>query len=364
MISLRKHLDSYCERAHQLSHEPVSMTDAALQALRSALTAMGECGQRAVPSLEMGLAQKLADINRGLAPSVTPDALNSVSGQVRAELSQWAERALQHHNENEREIREIIGVVTRATETIGRKDEKYNREIGELTGKMRSIADLRDVAVLRRSIIESANLLKSCVEKMAEDGKSSMSQLTAELAEYRTRLEESERAATLDPLTKLANRRAFDRELERKIAARDIFCLILIDLNGFKNVNDRYGHLAGDDLLRQFAGELALQFFPADTVCRWGGDEFAVIVAGDMKEASARVEGVRKWVLGEYKITNGSQPVRLTAAAAIGVVQWDQKETGLELIARADQGLYLGKDSCRRPAATLLQGSSSGALRV
>jgi diguanylate cyclase (GGDEF)-like protein len=121
------------------------------------------------------------------------------------------------------------------------------------------------------------------------------------------------------------------------------FCLIMIDLNDFKDVNDRFGHLAGDHLLKQLAVELRAQFTPPDMVGRWGGDEFVAIAAGLLKDGEERAERIRKWALGEYKVSGGESLVKIGVGASIGVVQWDGAETGLDLLARADQRVYANK---------------------
>jgi diguanylate cyclase len=136
-----------------------------------------------------------------------------------------------------------MSAVSRAAEAIGRRDEKCSSEIGDLAMKMRSIPDLKDLAAIRTSIIDSTMLLKSRVEKMVQEGDASTRLLTAELEEYRSRLEQSETAAALDPLTRLGNRRAFEKHLQARISSGRTFSLLLIDLNDFKSVNDRYGHL-------------------------------------------------------------------------------------------------------------------------
>lgn len=344
MISLRKHIQNYKSGAlDSHSPHPSSAHDRSVAAFRSTLLAMGVSGQRAVPAVGDTLHTRLREIHDSLRFSPTSESLDRASDDVNAELCNWAESAVRHHHENEREIREIMGVVARAAEAIGTRDESCSREIGDLTARMKSIARMDDLAAIRTSILESTTLLKSCVEKMVEDGQASLRNLNAEVLEYRNRLEESERAAALDPLTKLANRRAFEAHLERRIAFASGFCLILLDLNDFKVVNDTHGHLAGDDLLRQFAAELRAQFSPADTVCRWGGDEFAVLISGGAKEASDRVEGITRWVLGEYKISGGSEIIKLQVQASIGAAPWNGKETGLELIARVDQSMYQNK---------------------
>jgi diguanylate cyclase len=183
------------------------------------------------------------------------------------------------------------------------------------------------------------------VEKMAEENRISVGQLTSQVAEYRARLEKSELESAIDPLTGLANRRAFERRLESQIAQSKPFCLILLDMDNFKAVNDRYGHVAGDDLLRKFGAELRAQFAPTDLVARWGGDEFTALVSGSLAQAEAKVENVRRWTLGEYKIDTGERTVKAHAGASIGVVAWKSGENGVELLDRADKCVYRAKAS-------------------
>ena len=352
MISLRQYIDAHRSGNDPRPPAPTLPADkeagsdesALLAALRAALLAMGECGRHAVPSVGNRLSRKMSELHDVLERSPTPAVLNKVSEQVQSELSHWAECALQHENENERELKKIMSVVAEAAATIGTIDEKYSRELGELMTGMQSIAGLNDVAAMRKSIMDTATLLKSCVEKMMKDGRTSTSLLTAEVDDYRIRLQVSEQAAALDPLTGLGNRREFEKRLESKRRVAKSFSLILIDLNGFKSMNDRYGHLAGDDLLRQFATELRGQL-TTDAACRWGGDEFAVIAAGGEKAAMERVDRIRRWVLGEYKVNIGVETIKPILSASFGVVQWDGKESGTELVARADQALYLDKKS-------------------
>jgi diguanylate cyclase (GGDEF)-like protein len=367
MISLREFIDSY--RAGG-DHTPAPASAAgdsvfderAVAAFRSTLLSMGICGQRAVPAVGHGLTVRLAEINKGLAYAVTPEVLNKASKEATVELSRWAESAQQFHHENERQIQEIMGVLARAAEAMGARDATHSREVGQLTARMRAIAEMKELPAIRTSLLECATVLKICVGRMVEDGKESLRQLNAEVDGYRARLEESERAADLDALTKLTNRRGFEKHFREQLQQEKVFSLILLDLDGFKSVNDRYGHLAGDDLLRQFASELRGQCPPPDVVCRWGGDEFAIIVPADGKEAAERVERIRRWVLGEYRISDGFQPGKITVRAAIGAVQREGKETGPELLARADREMYRSKRhaSGSAPAQNAQGGPDSG----
>jgi diguanylate cyclase (GGDEF)-like protein len=204
--------------------------------------------------------------------------------------------------------------------------------------------------------VESAAALKTCVEQMAEESRASVRELSKEVNQYRNRLRESERISMLDPLTNLANRRAFEGQLQARIEGRAVFSLLMIDLNEFKSVNDRYGHMAGDDLLRQFAAELSGQFSGDDLVGRWGGDEFVVLTACDLKEARARAERIRHWAMGEYKIKAGTGAVvKVPLQGSIGVAQWNGKEDGAKLLARADAGSYDAKGGFTRSSSKRLK---------
>lgn len=89
-------------------------------------------------------------------------------------------------------------------------------------------------------------------------------------------------SARTDPLTGLANRRAFERELDQRLAITlpEPFCVIMLDVDGLKQVNDARGHAAGDAVLKRVASVLSANLRPVDVVTRWGGDEFVLLMPG------------------------------------------------------------------------------------
>jgi diguanylate cyclase (GGDEF)-like protein len=118
---------------------------------------------------------------------------------------------------------------------------------------------------------------------------------------------------------------------------------VLLDLNGFKQVNDTYGHQAGDDLLKQFATELRSASRATDVVGRWGGDEFVVVLDGNLAEAQAHVDRMQKWVFGGYTLQMGPDALKVEMNAALGLVEWQPGETIKEVLARADSLMYKRK---------------------
>lgn len=321
--------------------------DTSLGFYRSLLALAGKCSRRAVPDLGRDLERKFSDLNAVLQKNLSnpefSEVLASTHKRATTEFTHWAEQAFTRHTTNEHELKEIIEAMAKAVESITARDERYAQEVGDLTQRLRSITTLNDLALIRRSIVESANTLTACVERITESGKESLRRLSAEVEDYRSRLSNSEKLCSIDSLTGLANRRTFEEQLDAKIRSASPFCLILIDLNDFKEVNDSLGHLAGDDVLKNFAAKLRVQFPSADLVARWGGDEFAVIVNSSRNDTEARVNRIRRSPIGRCKVNSGTESVSVTVEASIGVVEWDGSENGPELLARADHCMYRGK---------------------
>jgi diguanylate cyclase (GGDEF)-like protein len=146
--------------------------------------------------------------------------------------------------------------------------------------------------------------------------------------------------------------------MQRRIAAKEPFCVVMLDLNGFKQVNDTYGHQAGDDLLKQFSTELRSASRATDVVGRWGGDEFIVVLDGNLTEARSHVERMQKWVFGSYTLQTGLEGLKVEANAALGLVEWQAGEDIKEVLARADalmhkQKAEMHRRSCAAPGASV-----------
>lgn len=127
--------------------------------------------------------------------------------------------------------------------------------------------------------------------------------LRDEVGRLKARLAEVEGLADQDALTHVLNRRAFMRELNRVRASIDRYggaaCLVYIDLDGFKRINDRFGHAAGDAALMAVAQRLSDHVRESDVIGRLGGDEFAVVLThADFEAASAKAEALINAVAG------------------------------------------------------------------
>jgi diguanylate cyclase len=329
------------------------LAKAAVGAYQAALTVMGKAGGQAMPHLADTLQQKLNHLRERLSGDITPDEVTSVRQGLESELAQWGLSAAQYSRDKANEIKEIMVAVAATAEAVGERDQRYASRFSGLTTRLQSIAKLDDLSSIRRSVVESATELRSTVAKMAEEGEKSISQLRAEVENYRAKLEQSEKREAVDPLTGVANRREIEAQIEERISWRRAFCLAILDLNGFKQINDVHGHVAGDDLLKQFAAELKAQFRATDVVGRWGGDEFVVLIDSGLEAAQTSLDRVRKWAFGDYKISGGREIVQVTVKASIGMAAWNGKESSVELLARADERMYAEKKVTSMPRSVV-----------
>lgn len=152
-------------------------------------------------------------------------------------------------------------------------------------------------------------------------------------------------AANRDELTGLANRRGMETALSAALTDFHRYdykgAVLLLDLNGFKTVNDTYGHAAGDGLLQHVAEVLRRNVRESDTVARLGGDEFLVILREvGAREANAKALELRNLLAG---LPCELGDLTLRAAASIGVATFAEASEPRELLSLADQRMYLAK---------------------
>ncbi len=163
-----------------------------------------------------------------------------------------------------------------------------------------------------------------------------------------TQLEEAKRESTTDALTGLGNRKLFDAMSNRAVhihaLSRQPVVLVVIDLDKFKMVNDMYGHQAGDQTLVNVAKCLSKVFMrQTDVVCRYGGDEYAVILNNtDIKVALTLA---RRLVGAVGEMPSPHPSMEFAVGASIGLAEYDGQENLESWIARADRAMYMAKQN-------------------
>jgi diguanylate cyclase len=262
------------------------------------------------------------------------------------------------------------GAVPRSGETVGRRDaaareEKVERVLRHIAKVLQthltdseSFSDRLDGANERLSQQQSVGPVKDIVLALIDDNRDMRDKLhnvrdqleesRLQVMRLQTNLERAEEAGLRDVVTAIGNRRFFDacfaEEVEKAQRVGDSFCLALADIDRFKHVNDRFGHLVGDRLLRLFANILVQNVRGQDRVARFGGEEFALMFPGarlvDAVSAVERIRGVleaKQWTVEP----SGERVGKVTAS--FGVARLSADETAADLLRRVDQLLYQAK---------------------
>ncbi len=176
-----------------------------------------------------------------------------------------------------------------------------------------------------------------------------IARLKDELAAARARIVELESRADVDPLLDILNRRGFERELKRSLAYMQRYgaaaALVYIDLDGFKAVNDRHGHAAGDALLKAAAGELTAHVRASDVVARLGGDEFGVLMwNAAVRQATVRAHELETRI-ARLRLVHGAAQLSVGASAGVTALRADLDVA--RAIDAADKAMYTRKKQKR-----------------
>ncbi len=170
--------------------------------------------------------------------------------------------------------------------------------------------------------------------------------------QLRANLRDGIRASVTDPLTRLYNRRYAETHLlgllGRVKDGAAPFAVMMLDLDHFKQVNDRYGHLAGDEVLTQTAARLTTSVRNVDLVARFGGEEFFIVMPEASLEGAVHVaERVRYAIEAEPFSLEDGRRVNVTMSVGVALVDPDQCDPILDVTKRADQALYASKAAGR-----------------
>jgi diguanylate cyclase (GGDEF)-like protein len=351
MISLGKYLNSTDPIPKSDEREPDELACAALECYRAALGTVGKAAVQTCPHLGADLERCLQGLMHRLGFDPSTELMKLTGKQVEVELNEWGARTSGHFKTQAREVKELLIALAKTAESVGSRDERYSAKFTDLTRRLERMADLQDLREIRSSIKERVVELKSSVDQMNRDSSELVAHLKAEVITYETKLKSAESLALKDHLTQVANRRSIEDRIRSNMELGLHFCLAMIDLNGFKQINDKYGHLAGDELLKKFASELKQNSRSGDLVGRWGGDEFLVVLAGDLNSAKTHLGRVQEWIFGKYTIDEGvKKPTVIQLGGSIGTAEWNKGLTMEALIAEADSRMYAEKELAQRRA--------------
>jgi len=252
---------------------------------------------------------------------------------------------------------QIIGFVLEMLLLSFALAERINRERKQREEAQQVALQLQtEISDEREDRVQAQQQLLELQKQTNKELECRVSERTDELEKAMSELEaansELEKLSVTDPLTTLSNRRYFDevleRELQRSQRTQKPLALVMVDLDHFKQINDNYGHLAGDDCLRLVAATLKkLVTRGTDLIARYGGEEFVVILADTTEDDAYRVaERIRSEIIKIHLIYGGSR-IPMSASLGVAGVAMGRVMTPGQLIGAADDALYQAKNSGR-----------------
>jgi diguanylate cyclase len=314
-------------------------------------------GAAALAALGSFVPDQALSALRSLMPGETPFLQLLLLGWIGVGLGRLTVKATPRPAES--------GGQAKAQRESAEKDENVDRVLRHVAKVLQthltdseSFSERLDGHNERLSRHESVGPIKEIVLALIEDNRDMRDRLDnvrnqleesrLQVVQLQTNLERAEEAGLRDVVTAIGNRRFFDasfiEEVEKARRQGDQMCLALADIDKFKHVNDRFGHLVGDRLLRLFANILVQNVRGQDKVARFGGEEFALIFPGArIDEAVTAVERIRV-VLESKQWTiepSGERVGKVTAS--FGVAKLRADESPNDLLRRVDERLYEAK---------------------
>jgi diguanylate cyclase len=247
-------------------------------------------------------------------------------------------------------LREAVHAFARClTRTVG-EDRSADARVGAQLGNLVAAFRANDADVIRREAEAVVQVVSDVMEQRKKLQQEQMQLLSEKVQRLKAELHEARESAALDPLTQLHNRSSLDAQLERVADLSFLMnatpCLLMIDVDHFKSVNDRFGHPIGDEVIRRVADTLVRNFLRReDFVARYGGEEFVVVVPDSSAHAvRQRADRVRQ-AIAEIGFSKGNEHFSVTAS--IGLAVLGPGDTGKTWLARADAALYEAKSAGR-----------------
>jgi diguanylate cyclase len=242
------------------------------------------------------------------------------------------------------EINEVMALIENAVRTAS----KHDASLTDVTRKLGGATDRESVRGVIESLVQTASAMKRDNKALEARLKSSKQEIT----QLQENLETVRNESLTDPLTTLANRKYFDEALPRHLSeassTTEPLSLMLTDIDHFKNFNDSFGHLTGDQVLRLVALAVKQNVKGQDIAARYGGEEFAIVLPRTaLREAITVADQIRRSVMGKelMKRSTGEHLGRVTIS--IGVATHRRGDTVNSLIERADACLYAAKRNGR-----------------
>lgn len=345
---------------------PVTLNDDRVRALLSAL--LSELKR------DPELVTRADEIDAKLSESMTPDQLSDVLGSLNEMVAQRIQRIETAKQEIEVLLSHMVGKLDEIGQFVAEQNQSQTQSQAssetlsvQLVGEMKAMGesvdaagDLQQIRHQVRNRLDSIErhlqafrereaTLTAAVRARNEQMRERIAELEGEAKRLHGQLKDEQRLSTLDALTQIPNRAAYetriDEEMKRWHRFKQPTCIAVWDVDHFKRINDSYGHRAGDRVIRTVAECLASRVRSTDFIARYGGEEFVGIFPGTTLESAARLMDDLRQAISKIGFHFRGAPVSITVSS--GITAFLPGDSAGAAFDRADKALYQAKESGR-----------------
>jgi diguanylate cyclase len=272
-------------------------------------------------------------------PNVCSDLYERFFGNYRQ-----SEKARLINQRIEASVQQALGMLN----TVGAEARHYTETLGETAASLSNEAELARVRDVIQSVMSETNEMMERSTHLEHE----LTRSGAEIRALRKQVEDISREALTDGLTGIGNRKLFDQRL-KQFAANALengteLSLLMLDIDHFKSVNDRWGHQLGDDVLRLVAGALIDGIKGRDQAARYGGEEFGILLPGTrLADAAKLADQLRESVARREVIRRETREHLGGVTISVGVACYRPGESPSRFVERADAALYRAKQTGR-----------------
>jgi len=275
--------------------------------------------------------------------SISTDEIDAIYDRVlsQARLGDLIDEVGSQVSSRMNDILELLGRSVLATSA-------YSDSLAGASSALSATADPQHVLAIIADLVRTTQVTEVTNRQL----EAQLAESRRQVAELKDSLELVRHESMTDDLTTLGNRKLFDRALDRALAraaeAGEPFCLLITDIDHFKAFNDTYGHPTGDQVLRLVALTAKTALRPEDTACRYGGEEFAIVLPRlDLSAAREVAERIRNAVGAKELLKRSTGETLGHITLSIGIAECRGGDTPQTVIGRADDALYTAKQSGR-----------------
>jgi diguanylate cyclase len=246
------------------------------------------------------------------------------------------------------DFRKLLNNLTGFTEETDKQVHHFENSLQAHSESLNQSLDTLQIGALLNDMASDATRMSNSIQNLQSELKTSQQQVEI----LHQELESARNETFIDPLTGILNRRGFEAQVQSiftdKAFADDGLCLLIVDIDHFKKVNDDYGHVFGDHVLRATAKTLKSKIKKQDSVARWGGEEFAILLPGTtMPGARAIAEHIRQSIEKSSIRRIGTMEEVGGITISVGVAAYTSGISFVNLLDQADKALYVSKRTGR-----------------